>query len=128
MPQVRLVTPGQGLTVNPGDTIRVQVAFTYQGPDWRETLYAALYTYTLGMMDELSGGSGAMGWNIPKAIEPVTVTECYVDVPVPNRPGTCGIYAKLGNILSILYDNVITIAGVLTPTVTNFRITSYTKR
>jgi len=125
---VRLATPGQVIQVNPGDTIRVQVAFTYQGPAWRETLYSALYINTPIPHNEISGGAGALGWDIPKCDTPVSITNLYVDVPVPNRPGeTVGIYAKLGNILSSYYDSVIQILGVAAPIVTTFRITSYTK-
>ena len=125
---VRLVTPGSKLLVNVGDTIKVEVAFTYQGPAWRETLYSALYKRTLGMVDEVSGGAGSMGWDISKADVPSPVTGCYVLVPVPNRPGeTFGIYAKLGNILSSYYDNVIEVSGVAAPIVTNFKVTGYAK-
>lgn len=126
MPVVRLVTPGQTLQVSPYDTIRVQVAFTYQGPDWRETLYAALLD---AGNNELSGGAGALGWDIPEKITPTAITNLYVDVPVPNRPGTWGIYAKLGNILSTIYRSVIIISGAGEPYVVpgTFRITSYAK-
>lgn len=124
MPQVRLVTPGQTLTVNPGDTIRVQVAFTYQGPAWRQTLYAALLD---AGNNELSGGAGALGWDIPEKTTPTAITNLYVDVPVPNRPGTWGIYSKLGDVLSTIYRSVIIILGAGEPVVTNFRIASYAK-
>ena len=126
MPVVKLVTPGQTLEVNPGDTIRVKVAFTYQGPAWRETLYTALLDAS---NDELSGGAGSKGWDIPKCDNPTSITNLYVDIlSVPNRPGTWGIYAKLGNILSTIYRSVIKIVGIpIEPIVTNFRITDYSK-
>lgn len=126
---LRLAAPGDTLTVDPRDTIRVMVNFTYQGPAWRETLYGALYAGSWpGPIDEVSGGAGAKGWDIPERKEPATITDMYVDVPVPKRGGeTFGIYVKLGNILNERgYNNVIEIRTT-TPKVTNLRIVSYSK-
>jgi len=106
----KLAVPGQVLQVNVGDTIEVNVAFDYLGPNWRETLYAALYKPSIwDPHDEVSGGSNAVAVDIPIAYT-TTPTISSVDIPVPNRPGeTFGLYAKLGNILSQYCDNSIQI-------------------
>lgn len=127
--RIRLVTPGSKLQVDPGDTIRVPVEFTYVGPDFRETLYGALYAGQWGVtdIDEVSGGTATKGWDIPAKTTPTTVTGMYVDVPVPNRPGeTYGIYVKLGNVICEKgYDNVIEIRAV--QEVTGLRIVGYSR-
>ena len=106
---VKLAVPGQVLQVSPGDHIRVGVAFDYQGPDWRETLYATLYVRQWWGIDEVSGGNNAVAVDMPLAYTPTPVSK-YVDIPVPNRPNeTFGLYAKLGNILSQYLDNSIEI-------------------
>lgn len=125
--QVRLVSPGTRIKVTPGDTIRVDVEFTYQGPAWRETLYGALYGYTFGRIDEVSGGAGRSAVDIPDTPLP-GIVPAYVLVPVPQRTGeTFGIYAKLGNILSRYWDDVIEIVEEAPPppppTLINFGLT-----
>lgn len=125
--RIRLVAPGSKLQVDPGDTIRVLVEFTYVGPDFRETLYGALYAGEWGVtdIDEVSGGTATKGWDIPATPTPTTIRDMYVDVPVPNRPGeTYGIYVKLGNVQNVRgYDNVIEIRAV--QEVTGLRIAGY---
>ena len=107
----KLAVPGQILQVNVGDTIRVNVAFDYLGPGWRETLYAALYKASWwDPHDEVSGGSNAVAIDVPLSYTTRSITS-FVDIPVPNRPGeTFGLYAKLGNILSQYCDNSIRVA------------------
>ena len=113
--KVRLVSPGSKLTVDPGDQIRVNVQFGYRGPAWRETLYSALYVRQWWGIDEVSDGAGASSVDIPETPEKVNIA-AYVLVPVPNRPGeTFGIYAKLGNIPSNYWDNVIEVSEEAPP-------------
>jgi len=113
--QVRLVIPGTKIQVSPGQTIRLNVEFTYEGPAWRETLYGALYGYTFGRIDEVAGGAGASSVDVPYTPVP-GIVPAYVLVPVPQRIGeTFGIYAKLGNILSRYWDDVIEIVEVTPP-------------
>ena len=127
--RIKLATPGTKVKVNPGDTIRVMVEFTYVGPDFRETLYGALYSGRWGVtdIDEVSGGTATKGWDIPAKTTPTTIPGMYVDVPVPNRPGkTYGIYVKLGNVICEQgYDDVIEIQAV--EAVTGLRIVGYSQ-
>lgn len=111
MPEVKLAIPNEVLQVNPGNTVRVQVAFDYTGPAWRETLYAALYERTLlDPHNEISGGANAVAIDVLASATP-RATPASVDIPIPNRLGTFGLYAKLGNILSQYCDGVINIVA-----------------
>ena len=120
-----MATPGTKNTVDPGNTIRINVEFNYQGPAYRETLYGVLYA---GVEDEISGSAGTAALDIPESFQPTVIKGSYVEIPVPDRWGeTFGILVKLGNIAKDKVPDVVVISGVPTPTVTGFKIISYTK-
>ena len=120
----RLAYPPTQITKDPGDTIRIDVEFTYQGPAYRETLYGVLYA---GVEDEISGSAGTSALDIPESIDLTKITGSFVEIPVPNRAGeTFGLLTKLGNIAKDKVPNVVVIRGVPpSPQVTGFKITSY---
>ena len=118
-----MVAPGTVITVDPGQTIKIAVEFTYVGTRLRETLYGVLYA---AVEDEISGSAGTAVVDTEVDIpEPVGMKGSVV-IPVPNRPGeTFGILTKLGNIAKAKIPDVVKITGVPAPTVTKFKITGY---
>lgn len=118
-----MVARGTKITADPGQHIHIDVAFTYQGPRLRETLYGVLYT---GVENEISGSAETAVIDTLEDVLTPSLVEGAVVIPVPKRWGeTFGILVKLGNIAKDKVPDVVTITGVPAPTVTGFKIKGY---
>jgi len=125
---VGLVVAGQTLEADPGDRVAIEFAFTYRGPAWDTTMYAAFYQRTVGMVDEISGTPASQNLTIPASNEPVVFTGS-ITLVVPARYGeVIGVYAKLDGHQTQEIDNAVKVSGWPTVTVSDFRITGYSKQ
>lgn len=131
---VRLATPPAVLEVAVGDYIEVHWSFIYQGPDYSETVYVAVYEGNWGRVDEKL--KAWVGVPLPNAPDPVLIKSTEplkTTAPVTNAMigKTFGIYIKVGNTLPEegvgAFDNVIKVKGVVSPTFSELKIISYEK-
>lgn len=102
--------------ISPGAPCPITVAFDYVGPATTKALHAALGIQGAISFDEISGCTVDLNVSILAAN---TVETQYVNAVIPTKAGLSGlydIYAKLGGVISPIYQDVINIGATVTLT------------
>jgi uncharacterized membrane protein len=125
-----LVASGSVINKKAGDKLTVNVTFSYQGPGgYSDTLYVALYRKTLGVVDELGGGTAEMVFTVNDVADIAIVKSASAVITIPSDAAgnTYGLYAKLEKAgkYSTYLDNVVVVASKES-VISNVAIVSYT--
>ncbi len=122
--------PGEILTVNPGDKVRVRAAIDYMGPKLDDAFYVAIGNRIVGF-DEIWVGGIAI--SLPQSTSFVTY-QLTADVPItqvallPWTPGYFDVYCKIvGHLDAGLPELSNVIQVLLKGQFQNFKITGYDK-
>lgn len=126
-------SPTPVVNILPGESLRFNLSFTYQGIAQTIDFRAALGTNkTSGSFDEWSDGFVVKGIPLPECLSPTPITDKYIDVEVPAaRAGLeAAAYAKVekmfpgaGEISDYYYD----VCKVVSAEITGMSIDSFEK-
>jgi len=77
-------SPSPKIELNPGDILRINLAFRYKGPAQTRNFYASLGNNSKsGWFSEWSGYNATKAIDLPSKTTLSTITGKYVDIPIP---------------------------------------------